>query len=82
MPLDAALKQAGVLPFKLQSAERQLRQIGRERARQLVDWLLAADLAMKGYNSSDARARLELERLILRLAPLPSPRQQRPTLAV
>ena len=31
-------------------------------------WLLAADLAIKGHNSADARARLELERLIVRLA--------------
>jgi len=82
LPLHAALKQAGVFPFKLANAERQLRQIGRERALCLVDWLLAADLAMKGYNSADARARMELERLLLRLAPLPSPRQLRPSLAV
>jgi hypothetical protein len=42
--------------------------LGRPRARQLTAWLLAADLAMKGHNSADARARLELERLIVRLS--------------
>jgi DNA polymerase-3 subunit delta len=63
-----ALKQAGVLPFKVDDAERQLRQIGRNRARQLTEWLLAADLAIKGYNSSDDRARIEIERLIVRLS--------------
>lgn len=68
MTLHAALQQAGVPPFKLAAAERQLRQIGRDRARQLTGWLLAADLAMKGYNSADARARLEIERLIIRLS--------------
>jgi DNA polymerase III subunit delta len=68
LTLRAALEQAGVPPFKLATAERQLRQLGRERARQLTGWLLAADLAMKGYNSADARARLELERLIVRLS--------------
>jgi DNA polymerase-3 subunit delta len=68
LPLQAALKQAGVPPFKLASAERQLRQIGRERAKQLIGWLLAADLAVKSHNSADARARIELERLIVRLA--------------
>ncbi len=68
MTLRDALQQAGVKPFKLSDAERQLRQIGRDRARRLTCWLLAADLAMKGYNSSDARARLELERLIVRLS--------------
>jgi DNA polymerase-3 subunit delta len=68
LPLQSALKQAGVLPFKLAAAERQLRQIGRERAKQLIGWLLAADLAIKGHNSADARARIELERLIVRLS--------------
>jgi DNA polymerase-3 subunit delta len=67
LPLREALAQAGVLPFKLADAERQLRQIGRPRAKQLTHWLLAADLAMKGYNSADDRARTELERLIVRL---------------
>jgi DNA polymerase-3 subunit delta len=68
LPLRDALSQAGVLPFKLSDAERQLRQIGRPRATQLTRWLLAADLAIKGHNSSDDRARIELERLIVRLA--------------
>jgi DNA polymerase-3 subunit delta len=68
LPARDALAQAGVIPFKLGNAERQLRQIGRQRAKQLTHWLLAADLAMKGYNSSDERARMEIERLIIRLA--------------
>jgi DNA polymerase-3 subunit delta len=63
-----ALAQAGVLPFKVNDAERQLRQIGRGRARRLTEWLLAADLAIKGHNSSDDRARTEIERLIVRLS--------------
>jgi DNA polymerase-3 subunit delta len=66
LPRDA-LAQAGVLPFKLTDADRQLRQIGRKRALALTEWLLAADLAMKGHNSSDERARFELERLVVRL---------------
>jgi DNA polymerase-3 subunit delta len=68
LPTRNALSQAGVLPFKLNDAERQLRQIGRLRARRLTRWLLAADLAVKGHNSSDERARIELERLIVRLS--------------
>jgi DNA polymerase-3 subunit delta len=67
MSLRDALSLAGVPPFKLSDAERQLRQIGRPRAKQLTGWLLAADLAIKGHNSSDERARTELERLIARL---------------
>jgi DNA polymerase III subunit delta len=69
LPIRDALAQAGVLPFKLTDAERQLRQIGRRRAKQLTAWLLAADLAVKGHNSAEDRARLELERLIVRLSP-------------
>jgi DNA polymerase-3 subunit delta len=68
LPLREALAQAGVPPFKLSDAERQLKQIGRSRAREITRWLLAADLAIKGHNSSDDRARTELERLIVRLA--------------
>jgi DNA polymerase-3 subunit delta len=67
LPPRDALSQAGVLPFKLTDAERQLRQIGRKRARSLTEWLLAADLAIKSHNSSDERARIEIERLIIRL---------------
>lgn len=66
--LRDALARAGVPPFKLATAERQLRQIGRQRARQLLAWLLAVDLAVKEYNSSPPRARMELERLIVRLS--------------
>jgi DNA polymerase-3 subunit delta len=65
--LRDALAQAGVLPFKLSDAERQLRHIGRHRAKQLTRWLLAADLAIKGHNSADDLARIEIERLIVRL---------------
>jgi DNA polymerase-3 subunit delta len=67
LPARQALAQAGVLPFKLTDAERQLRQLGRRRAGALTQWLLAADLAVKSHNSSDDRARIELERLIVRL---------------
>jgi DNA polymerase-3 subunit delta len=66
--LRHSLEQAGMIPFKLSDAERQLRQIGRPRARQLYHWLLAADLATKDYNSSKDRARRVLETLILRLS--------------
>lgn len=68
MSLRAALEQSGVLPFKLAAAETQLRQIGRPRARQLYRWLLAADLALKGHNSTKDRARRELETLVVRLS--------------
>lgn len=66
--LRAALEESGMPPFKLRSAEAQLKQIGRQRAKQIYGWLLAADLALKGHNSTKDRARRELEILIIRLA--------------
>ena len=66
--LRSALEQAGTPPFKLGDAQRQLQQIGRERARHLYDWLLQADLDLKGHNSTKDRARRVLETLIVRLA--------------
>ena len=66
--LRTALQQAGVMPFKLGDAERQLRQIGRPRARQLYRWLLDADLDVKGPNSGKVPARRVLETLIVRLS--------------
>lgn len=73
--LREALKQAGVMPFKLDDAERQLRQIGRPRARQLYGWLLESDLAIKGYNSSPTSARRVIETLILKLSREVTPKQ-------
>jgi DNA polymerase-3 subunit delta len=69
LALRESLSQSGVPPFKLSDAERQLRLIGRHRARRLTEWLLAADLAIKSHNSADERARIEIERLIVRLSP-------------
>ena len=66
--LRTALEQSGMPPFKLRTAEGQLRQIGRQRAAQLYHWLLAADLELKGYNSTKDRARRVLETLIVRLS--------------
>ena len=68
-----ALERAGMPPFKLNDAERQLKQIGRPRARQLYRWLLAADLELKGYNSTKDRARRVIELLILRLSQQAAP---------
>lgn len=66
--LRAALEQAGMPPFKVGAAEAQLKQIGRDRANQLYEWLLAADLELKGHNSTKDRARRVLETLVVRLA--------------
>lgn len=71
MKLSEALEQAGVRRWPrdaLANAERRLMQLGRERAGKFYRWLLEADLAMKGSHSTPHRARLVLERLILRMA--------------
>jgi DNA polymerase-3 subunit delta len=64
--LRAALEQAGIRSFVLPKAERQLRQLGRQRGAELYGWLLQADLELKG--ASALSPRLILERLIIRLA--------------
>ena len=66
--LSAALADAGVIRFKIADAERQLRQLGRVRARELAKWRLETDLALKSHNSPPPKARIELERLIVRLS--------------
>jgi DNA polymerase-3 subunit delta len=66
--LRRALQGAGFKPFVVAKAESQLRQLGRERAGALCGWLLEADLAIKGVNSSPPRARRVLEQLIVRMS--------------
>jgi DNA polymerase-3 subunit delta len=68
LALRDALARAGMMPFKLGDAERQLRQLGRPRVRQLYRWLLDADLQLKGYNSGKEPARRVLETLLVRLS--------------
>jgi DNA polymerase-3 subunit delta len=64
--LRDALAEAGVRPFVLQKAERQLRLLGRHRGAMLYRWLLQADLDLKGESAMPPR--LVLERLVVRLA--------------
>jgi len=64
--LRSALEQAGVRSFVVQKSEEQLKRLGRQRGAQLYDWLLEADLDLKGYSAMPSR--LILERLIIRLA--------------
>jgi len=66
LALRDALQQAGIRTFVLEKTQQQLRWLGRQRAAKLYDWLLEADLDLKG--GSALSPRLVLERLILRLA--------------
>ncbi len=70
MRLSQALEQAGFFTWQqdaLRKAEQQLKQLGRERAAQLNQWLLETDLALKGSHSSTDMSRLALEHLFIRL---------------
>jgi DNA polymerase-3 subunit delta len=65
-PISVALEQAGVPFFARQGCEQQLRRLGRARVNRLYDWLLEADLGLKGF--SQLPPRTLLERLVVRLA--------------
>lgn len=68
---EQILAEAGFKPYPhgaLDSAKKQLGQLGRDRGRKLYRWLLDADLALKGSHSQPARARMVLELLIIRLS--------------
>jgi DNA polymerase-3 subunit delta len=67
--LEEALSSAGVnRPSDAQRAKSQLTGLGRERARQLLPWLLDADLRLKGTHSADGRDRFLLEQFVMKLA--------------
>jgi DNA polymerase-3 subunit delta len=66
MPVRRALQEAGVKPFALERSERHLRRLGRERVTTLYQWLLDADLDLKGR--SPGPRPLVLETLLVRLA--------------
>jgi len=70
--LQQALQQAGFRTYELTKAEQRLRRIGRGRARDLLSWLLDLELQLKGSHSSEDRARLALETLLLKLADYPA----------
>jgi DNA polymerase-3 subunit delta len=55
-------------PNDLKKAELQMKQLGRDRARKLLAWLLDADLKLKGSHSAPPRDRFVIEELICKLA--------------
>ncbi len=67
-PLAAALQEAGVPQFReaIQGAEQQMKHLGRRRLARLYDWLMEADLSLKG--GSLLPPRTVLERLVVQLA--------------
>ncbi len=68
MPLGPALDQAGIpkWPQARQSAERQLRVLGKSRLQQLNAWLVEINLGLKG--GSPLPPRYQVERFLVKLA--------------
>jgi DNA polymerase-3 subunit delta len=66
LPITSAMDRAGVPPFAHRACEQQLRRLGQHRVDRLYDWLLEADLGLKG--SSQLPPRTLLERLVVQLA--------------
>ncbi|QDU60099.1 DNA polymerase III subunit delta [Planctomycetes bacterium Pan216] len=66
VPLESAIKNAGIPPFAVQKSATQLRRLGRKRMAHLYRRLLRADLDIKGGTALAPRA--VLERFLLDLA--------------
>lgn len=64
--LDQALRQAGVFPSAVSQSVTYLRRLGRPRAEQILNRLLAADAGIKGANSLPER--IQLEKLLVELS--------------
>ncbi|MFK7769102.1 MAG: DNA polymerase III subunit delta [Mariniblastus sp.] len=68
--LPNSIKEAGfkVWGGEIEAAQTRIRQLGRDRAGLMLDWLLEADLALKRSHSKDNRGRLVLEKLFVKMA--------------
>ncbi|QEG02563.1 DNA polymerase III subunit delta [Stieleria maiorica] len=67
--LEDSLAQAGVhRPAEIARAIADMKRMKREKAVQLLAWLLDADLRLKGTHSADGRDRFMLEQFVMRLA--------------
>lgn len=68
--LPNAVKEAGFRAWggELDAAQSRIRQLGRDRAGLMLDWLLEADLQLKRSHSKENRGRLVLEKLFVKMA--------------
>jgi DNA polymerase-3 subunit delta len=68
--LDHAVKEAGFRAWggEIESSQANLKQLGRERAQLLIDWLLEADMQLKRSHSKEGRGRLVLEKLFVKMS--------------
>jgi DNA polymerase-3 subunit delta len=68
--LPSAVTEAGFRTWdgEVDAAQDRIRQLGRERAGMMLDWLLEADLALKRSHSKEDRGRLVLEKLFVKMS--------------
>ena len=68
--LSDAVQKAGFRAWggEIDAAQNRIRQLGRDRAGQMLDWLLEADVALKRSHSKEVRGRLVLEKLFVKMA--------------
>lgn len=67
--LEESLNRAGITrPNEVSKAVKDMKQMTRARAAQLLPWLLDADLRLKGTHSAGGRDRFLLEQFVLKLA--------------
>jgi DNA polymerase-3 subunit delta len=67
--LEDSLAKAGInRPGEISRATADLKRLKRDKASQLLGWLLDADLRLKGTHSDHGRDRFLLEQLVMRLA--------------
>ena len=69
--LEDSLAKAGInRPGEIKRAISDMKRMRRDRASELLPWLLDADLRLKGTHSADGRDRFMLEQFVMRLASL------------
>ncbi|MFT7633114.1 MAG: DNA polymerase-3 subunit delta [Mariniblastus sp.] len=68
--LEHAVKEAGFKAWggEIETSQSRLRQLGRDRAKLMLDWLLEADMQLKRSHSKENRGRLVLEKLFIKMA--------------
>jgi len=68
--LSGAISAAGFKPWggEADMAQDRLKQLGRGRAAQILDWLNETDAALKRTHTSEYRGRLALEKLFIRMS--------------
>ena len=68
--LNSAVSAAGFKPWggEIDAAQDRLKQLGRGRAAQILDWLNETDAALKRTHTSEHRGRLALEKLLIKMS--------------